>query len=34
MMGARTWCRSLAICAFVLGLAAIAAPAYAQTGQI
>jgi len=34
MMGARTWCRSLAICAFVLGLVAIAAPGYAQTGQI
>ena len=34
MMGARTWCRSLAICAFVLGLAAIAAPGYAQTGQV
>ena len=34
MMGARMWCRSLAICAFVLGLAAIAAPGYAQTGQI
>ena len=33
-MGARTWCRSLAICAFVLGLAAIAAPSYAQTGQV
>jgi tetratricopeptide (TPR) repeat protein len=34
MMGARTWCRSLAICAFVLGLVAIAAPGYAQTGQV
>jgi len=34
MSGARTWCRSLAICAFVLGLAAIAAPSYAQTGQV
>ena len=34
MMGARMWCRSLAICAFVLGLAAIAAPGYAQTGQV
>ena len=34
MMGARIWCRSLAICAFVLGLAAIAAPAHAQTGQV
>jgi tetratricopeptide (TPR) repeat protein len=34
MMGARMWCRSLAICAFVLGLAAIAAPSYAQTGQV
>ena len=34
MRGARTWCRSLAICAFVLGLAAIAAPSYAQTGQV
>ena len=34
MRGARTWCRSLAICAFVLGLAAIAAPGYAQTGQV
>jgi tetratricopeptide (TPR) repeat protein len=34
MMGARMWCRSLAICAFVLGLAAIAVPSYAQTGQV
>jgi len=34
MSGARTWCRSLAICAFVLGLTAIAAPSYAQTGQV
>ena len=34
MMGARIWCRSLAICAFVLGLAAIAVPSYAQTGQV
>jgi tetratricopeptide (TPR) repeat protein len=34
MMGARMWCRSLAICAFVLGLAAIAVPGYAQTGQV
>ena len=34
MRGARTWCRSLAICAFVLGLAAIAVPGYAQTGQV
>ena len=34
MMGARMWCRSLAICAFVLGLAMIAAPGYAQTGQV
>jgi tetratricopeptide (TPR) repeat protein len=34
MMGARMWCRSLAICAFVLGLAGIAAPSYAQTGQV
>ena len=34
MMGTRTWCRSLAICALVLGLAAIAAPGYAQTGQV
>jgi tetratricopeptide (TPR) repeat protein len=34
MMGARMWCRSLAICAFVLGLAATAAPGYAQTGQV
>jgi tetratricopeptide (TPR) repeat protein len=34
MRGARTWCRSLAICAFVLGLVATAAPGYAQTGQI
>jgi tetratricopeptide (TPR) repeat protein len=34
MRGARTWCRSLVICAFVLGLVAIAAPGYAQTGQI
>jgi len=33
MMGARMWCRSLAICAFVLGLAAIAVPAHAQTGS-
>jgi tetratricopeptide (TPR) repeat protein len=33
-MGARMWCRSLAICALVLGLAAIAAPGYAQTGQV
>ncbi len=33
-MGARMWCRSLAICAFVLGLAAIAVPGYAQTGQV
>jgi tetratricopeptide (TPR) repeat protein len=28
------WCRSLAICALVLGLAAIATPGYAQTGQV
>ena len=34
MMGARMWCRSLAICAFVLGLAMIALPGYAQTGQV
>jgi tetratricopeptide (TPR) repeat protein len=34
MMGARIWCRSLAICAFVLGLAVIAVPSYAQTGQV
>jgi tetratricopeptide (TPR) repeat protein len=34
MMGTRTWCRSLAICALALGLAAIAAPAHAQTGQV
>jgi tetratricopeptide (TPR) repeat protein len=34
MMGARMWCRSLAICAFVVGLVAIAAPGYAQTGQV
>jgi tetratricopeptide (TPR) repeat protein len=34
MMGARMWCRSLAICTFVLGLAAIAVPSYAQTGQV
>jgi tetratricopeptide (TPR) repeat protein len=34
MMGARMGCRSLAICAFVLGLAAIAVPSYAQTGQL
>ncbi len=34
MMGARMGCRSLAICAFVLGLAMIAAPGYAQTGQL
>ena len=33
-MGARIWCRSLAICAFVLGLAVIAVPSYAQTGQV
>ncbi len=34
MRGARMWCRSLAICALVLGLAAIATPGYAQTGQV
>jgi tetratricopeptide (TPR) repeat protein len=34
MMGARIGCRSLAICAFVLGLAALAAPGYAQTGMV
>jgi tetratricopeptide (TPR) repeat protein len=34
MMGARMWCRSVAICAFVLGLAAVAVPGYAQTGQV
>jgi tetratricopeptide (TPR) repeat protein len=34
MMGPRMWCRSLAICAFVLGLVATAAPGYAQTGQV
>jgi tetratricopeptide (TPR) repeat protein len=34
MMGARMWCRSLAICTLVLGLAAIAVPSYAQTGQV
>ena len=34
MMGARIGRRSLAICAFVLGLAAFALPAQAQTGQV
>ena len=34
MSGTRPLSRWLAICAFVLGLAAIAAPSYAQTGQV
>jgi tetratricopeptide (TPR) repeat protein len=34
MMGARMLCRSIAIGAFVLGLVAIAAPGYGQTGQV